>query len=61
VPSHLMDGKRHDFKGIRTTGVAEPDGDRAFDDEAFREPFATGSRAGMPGLSVVEFNRPALG
>ena len=31
VPSHLMDGKRHDFKGIKTTGVANADGDKAFD------------------------------
>ncbi len=31
VPSHLMDHKLHDFKGIQTTGVADPDGDTAFD------------------------------
>ena len=37
VPSHLMDGKRHDFKGIQTTGVLEPDGDRAFDADLFGE------------------------
>ncbi len=35
VPSHLMDGTRHDFKGLTTTGVADPDGDKAFDTEEF--------------------------
>jgi tRNA 2-thiocytidine biosynthesis protein TtcA len=46
VPSHLMDGKRHDFKNIKTTGVASADGDMAFDVEAFKN-------AGLPGLQVV--------
>ncbi len=35
VPSHLMDAAQHDFKNIRTTGVLEPDGDTAFDEETF--------------------------
>ena len=35
VPSHLMDGRRHDFTNIRATGVAEPEGDRAFDPDDF--------------------------
>ncbi len=35
VPSHLMDAKLHDFKGIQTTGVADADGDKAFDPESF--------------------------
>ncbi len=46
VPSHLMDGKRHDFKGIKVTGVANPDGDLAFDPEVF-EP------APLPGLQAL--------
>jgi tRNA 2-thiocytidine biosynthesis protein TtcA len=46
VPSHLMDGKRHDFKNIKTTGVASADGDMAFDVEEFKI-------AGLPGLQVV--------
>ena len=33
VPSHLMDSKLHDFKSIHTTGVADPEGDKAFDKE----------------------------
>ncbi len=31
VPSHLLDGKRHDFKGLKATGVADDEGDKAFD------------------------------
>ncbi|WP_218510230.1 tRNA 2-thiocytidine(32) synthetase TtcA [Variovorax sp. dw_308] len=31
VPSHLLDGTLHDFKGLKATGVADEDGDRAFD------------------------------
>jgi tRNA 2-thiocytidine biosynthesis protein TtcA len=32
-PSHQMDIRLHDFKGIHTTGVADPEGDKAFDKE----------------------------
>ena len=32
VPSHCMDSRHFDFKGLQTTGVADPDGDTAFDD-----------------------------
>ncbi len=46
VPSHLMDGKQHDFKGIRSTGMPDPDGDKAFDEEEFAMPV-------RPGLGVV--------
>ncbi|RZL65351.1 MAG: tRNA 2-thiocytidine(32) synthetase TtcA [Variovorax sp.] len=31
VPSHLLDGTRHDFKGLKATGVASDEGDKAFD------------------------------
>ncbi|MCS6762947.1 MAG: tRNA 2-thiocytidine(32) synthetase TtcA [Candidatus Protistobacter heckmanni] len=31
VPSHLMDARLHDFRGLRATGQASPDGDIAFD------------------------------
>jgi tRNA 2-thiocytidine biosynthesis protein TtcA len=41
-----MDNKRHDFKGIKATGIADPEGDKAFDTEEFREPVP-------PGLSVI--------
>jgi len=33
VPSHLMDGRAFDFAAVRATGVAQPDGDQAFDTE----------------------------
>jgi tRNA 2-thiocytidine biosynthesis protein TtcA len=46
VPSHLMDGKRHDFKGIQATGVATEDGDKAFDEEEF-------SATALPGLQII--------
>ncbi|MEO8856382.1 MAG: tRNA 2-thiocytidine(32) synthetase TtcA [Burkholderiaceae bacterium] len=35
VPSHLMDGTRFDFKGLKVTGVPSTDGDRAFDSDTF--------------------------
>jgi tRNA 2-thiocytidine biosynthesis protein TtcA len=47
VPSHLMDGARHDFKGIKATGEASPDGDKAFDADEFA------SAMSLPGLQVV--------
>jgi tRNA 2-thiocytidine biosynthesis protein TtcA len=33
VPSHLMDGALFDFKGLQATGVADANGDIAFDEE----------------------------
>jgi tRNA 2-thiocytidine biosynthesis protein TtcA len=47
VPSHLMDGTRYDFKGLKTTGVPSDEGDKAFDAESYPTP------AGLPGLQVV--------
>ena len=47
VPSHLLDGTRHDFVGLKTTGVASDDGDRAFDPASFTMP---ASAAGMPAV-----------
>ncbi len=46
VPSHLMDERHYDFKNIQTTGVADAQGDKAFD----REEFAP---APLPGVQVV--------
>ena len=46
VPSHLMDTKRHDFKNIKTTGLADADGDKAFDTEEF-------TATSLPGLQLV--------
>ena len=42
APSHLMDTKLHDFEAVRTTGVADPDGDMAFDTESFSMPTVAG-------------------
>ena len=46
VPSHLMDLKHHNFKGIQVTGVPDADGDKVFDEEDF--PVAS-----LPGLQVM--------
>ena len=47
VPSHLLDGALYDFKGARATGVADDNGDKAFDTEEFPVPSA------LPGVQVV--------
>ena len=41
-----MDTKRHDFKNIKTTGLSDAEGDKAFDAEDF-------SPASLPGLQLV--------
>jgi tRNA 2-thiocytidine biosynthesis protein TtcA len=33
APSHLMDRSRFDFAGLKATGIADPNGDIAFDEE----------------------------
>jgi len=38
VPSHLMDKGQFDFEGLQATGVASPDGDKAFDVEPLSDP-----------------------
>ena len=38
APSHLLDPALFDFKGLQPTGVADPDGDQAFDPERFSTP-----------------------
>jgi hypothetical protein len=38
VPSHLMDGKRYDFRNLQATGEASEDGDVAFDPPSFGPP-----------------------
>ena len=38
APSHLLDPALFDFKGLRPTGVADPDGDQVFDPERFSTP-----------------------
>ena len=46
-PSHLMDRKMFDFAGLAPTGVADEEGDTAFDPEAFREPAFADPDAGV--------------
>ena len=50
VPSHLMDSKLHDFKGLKTTGIPDENGDKAFDEEEFAPP----TLAGLQGLQLVQ-------
>jgi tRNA 2-thiocytidine biosynthesis protein TtcA len=33
VPSHLMDARLHPFTTLRASGVPDPGGDKAFDDD----------------------------
>lgn len=47
VPSHLMDAKLFDFKGVKATGQEDEEGDKAFDAEEFPVP-------ALPGLQVVQ-------
>jgi len=49
VPSHLMDRNLYPFTTIQATGVADPTGDKAFDDD---ETCATPSSVGTP----IRFN-----
>jgi len=46
VPSHLMDARLHDFQNLKVTGIADDNGDKAFDEEEFTTP-------SLPGLQVV--------
>ena len=49
VPSHLLDGTRHDFKGLKATGVPSEDGDKAFDPETF-----AAAPSAPAGLQIVQ-------
>jgi tRNA 2-thiocytidine biosynthesis protein TtcA len=51
VPSHLMDANLHDFKNLKITGLANEDGDKAFDDESFEAPNVMAS---LQGVQVVQ-------
>ncbi|MDH4449976.1 MAG: tRNA 2-thiocytidine(32) synthetase TtcA [Rhodoferax sp.] len=52
VPSHLMDHTQHDFKNIRPTGIADENGDKAFDTEDL-PPTTLPNLAGLPGVQVI--------
>ena len=51
VPSHLLDGGLYDFKNARATGVADENGDKAFDKEEFLAPAPA-----LPGMQVVQLS-----
>ncbi len=56
IPSHLMDRSLFEFSQLKATGVANPDGDIAFDEE----PCATGSDMGSRSTgSVIRLHRAA--
>ena len=42
VPSHLMDARRYDFKGLKLTGIPDADGDKVFDPEELPAPTLPG-------------------
>ena len=42
VPSHLLDAKLFDFKGMKATGVPPEEADMAFDPESFNMPTLSG-------------------
>ena len=46
APSHLLDTSLFDFQGLKATGMADPDGDTAFDPESFAMP-------GLPGIQTI--------
>jgi len=48
VPSHMMDRKLYPFTTLQTTGVADPQGDRAFDDD---------EDCGPPAASPIRIHR----
>ncbi|MRD47046.1 tRNA 2-thiocytidine(32) synthetase TtcA [Caenimonas koreensis] len=48
VPSHLADGTLFDFKGLTADGVANDDGDKAFD------PLEFPASPTLPGLQIVK-------
>ena len=52
APSHLMDSKLHDFKGLKTTGIADDNGDLAFDPQPL--PFTLPPSASVGGLQALQ-------
>jgi tRNA 2-thiocytidine biosynthesis protein TtcA len=50
VPSHLMDRKLFPFAALQPTGVADADGDRAFDDDVAAPPAVAGPDRADGGL-----------
>jgi len=59
VPSHLMDRKLHDFASLKTTGRADPEGDKAFDPDSYDAPLkstaVSGTHPSLPPVQVIKF------
>nr|WP_244618304.1 tRNA 2-thiocytidine(32) synthetase TtcA [Rhodoferax sediminis] len=53
VPSHLLDGALYDFKGARATGVADANGDKAFDTEDFAPAHPAFAPAGVQVVHIT--------
>lgn len=53
VTTHMMDPNLHNFKDAKATGIADPNGDMAFDHEDL--PSAP-TLAGLPGVQVVQLS-----
>jgi tRNA 2-thiocytidine biosynthesis protein TtcA len=51
TPSHLMDQRLYDFKGLRATGVPDAEGDKAFDSDDL--PAHSPAGAPFQGIAVV--------
>ena len=58
TPSHLMDTSLHDFRNLRATGMPDPDGDIAFDEEPCASTVADASPSSADGhnLQFVRFD-----
>ena len=52
VPSHLLDGALYDFKNARATGVADDNGDKAFDNEEFVAPAPSLKQNGLQMIHI---------
>jgi tRNA 2-thiocytidine biosynthesis protein TtcA len=49
-PTHLLDRRHYDFAGLKPTGVADPQGDKAFDAESVCD-----APAAVPRAQVISF------
>src|SRR6185295_9077328 len=59
VPSHLMDRNLFPFAGLQPTGVADAEGDRAFDDDVPASPGVSGPHGGDGALRFAAVPAPS--
>jgi len=52
-PSHMLDRKLYDFEGLKPTGVEDPEGDKAFDPEVFKEALPSTTALGQKMISIA--------